>query len=92
MAQGILNGVLPSVSNPTLKTAIMALMAAANAVCSSSSTSSARLAHFNLVAPAGQEDFLAGLSDNQLQVLADVQRQASQGGHITAADVGTYVF
>jgi hypothetical protein len=94
MAKGILSGVLPSVSNPTLKTAINALIAAADAVCSSSASASAseRLARFGLVASPDKVEFLSSLTDEELEVLAAVQRTAVDRGVINPDGVGSGLF
>lgn len=92
MARALLSGVLPSVGNANLRLAIEALMAAANAVCSPAAAAQLRLEQFGLKAPAGPAAFLSGLSDNELQVLAQVQRNAEQRGVATADDVGGGIF
>ncbi|MFB9240384.1 hypothetical protein IV454_24395 [Massilia antarctica] len=88
IAKGLLTGVQAGISNPTLKTAIAALIAAADAVCSGSAAdvaggdagSGERLAKFGLSVPPAEQSFVAGLSDNELQVLAAIQREAAARG------------
>ena len=95
IARGLLNGVLPSVASVPLRTAFTALVAAADSVCPSSFSSSSsieRLAKFGLIAAADKVEFLAGLSDQELQVLSTVQRSAAQSGLIQPYDFGNSGF
>ena len=98
IAKGLLTGVQGEVSNGTLKIAIAALIAAADAVCGGSAADVAvgdlggadRLAKFGLSVPPAEQSFVAGLSDNELQVLAAIQREATARG--VSKGVGGCIF
>ncbi|MGS0740516.1 hypothetical protein ACVBEF_01565 [Glaciimonas sp. GG7] len=79
---GLLSSAVPSVSNSTLKTALVALIAAANSVCEPlvSSAASERLAKFGLQISGDKAAFISSFSDDELEVLAKVQRGAQQTG------------
>jgi hypothetical protein len=79
------------ISSTIVKFAINTVISAGDAYCSSGGN---RLERYGIAvppkAPAAATEFLANLSDQELQTLSSIQQQAK--GTPIADDVGTYVF